>query len=898
MLTLKRLIRTGSWLALGLLALAAVGGVAAAQSDGYEPPHDRPGPASDRIVFRSFHVDLAPQELRRDAMDMYVFNLKTEAAQDLRDDDSVQLFEAPASMISLILNPAPAPEGQLNPFSIPEVRRATQHLINRNFIAQEIYKGLARPMFTHVSPFDFDYTILTAMLAEADLAYDPERGRAAISAAMENAGAEMVDGVWSFEGRPIRIKFLVRVEDERREVGDLIRAELAAAGFQVSPIYHQFAPAILTVYGTDPQQFDWHLYTEGWGRGAAERYDYATLNQMAAPWLGNMPGWQEIGFWQYENPTLDDVGQRIFRGDFADRAERDELYREATRIALEDSVRIWLATVVNTFPAKTQIQGVTQDVVAGPKAQWTLREAFVPGADQVTVGNLWVWTERSTWNPVAGLGDLYSVDIWRNLHDSPTARHPFTGIPMPFRTTYDVETAGPAGTIDVPADAARWDAGAGAFVGVGPGVTATSKVTYDYAKYFQSTWHHGEPITMADVLYGIYQSFDLTYSDEKSQIEFALAVTARPLLDTVKAYRVVDDTHIEAYVDYWHFVDDYIAEYAVPSGLSMPWEVLAAMDDLVFSQRRAAYSDTAAGRFTVPWISLVQSRDSRLVDRTLRQFQEDGSYPETAFQIGGRSFVTSADAQSRYGAAREWFADKNMLVISNGPYQLARFDPPAQYAELEAFRHPSYPFKPGDWYFGSAERLAIMSSTASTIEIGSDVRIEAAVEGPGTLGVQYVFTDPAVGRVIKTGMADGAGGSFVVSFSAGETGALIPGLYELTLTAFSDALSTVAERTLTVEALPPGAGPQPTAPIAGTPVGADATPVPSAPTPTGESGGGCLGGSTTDGSLVALLALGLVGTSVAGRRRWRQRGRTGEVMTASAIVLGEAEQPTPEEYKE
>ena len=225
-------------------------------------------------------------------------------------------------------------------------------------------------------------------------------------------------------------------------------------------------------------------------------------------------------------------------------------------------------------------------------------------------------------------------------------------------------------------------------------MTATSKVTYDYTKYFQSTWHHGEPITMADVLYGIYQSFDLTYSDEKSQIEFALAVTARPLLDTVKAYRVVDENRIEAYVDYWHFVDDYIAEYAVPSGLSMPWEVLAAMDDLVFTQRRAAYSDTAAGRFSVPWISLVQSRDSRLVDRTLRQFQRDGGYSEAAFQMGGQSFVTPAEARSRLQAAREWFADKNMLVISNGPYQLTRFDPPAQYAELEAFRDPTYPFKP------------------------------------------------------------------------------------------------------------------------------------------------------------------------------------------------------------
>ena len=882
MLTVRRLIRTASRVALGLLAVAAVGGVAVAQSSDYEPPHDRPGPASDRIVFRSFHVDLAPQELARDSMDMYVFNLKTEAAQDLRDDDGVQLFEAPASTNSLILNPAPAREGELNPFSIPEVRRAMQHLINRNFIAQEIYKGLARPMFTHVSPFDFDYTILTAMLAEADLGYDPERGRAEISAAMQNAGAEMVDGVWSFGGHPIRIKFLIRVEDERREVGDLIRAELAAAGFQVSPVYHQFAPAILTVYGTDPQQFDWHLYTEGWGRGAAERYDYATINQMAAPWLGNMPGWQEIGFWQYENPMLDDVGQRIFRGDFADQAERDELYRQATQIALDDSVRIWLATVVNTFPAKTEIRGVTEDVVAGPKAQWTLREAFVPGADQVTIGNLWVWTERSTWNPVAGLGDVYSVDIWRNLHDSATARHPFTGIPMPLRTAYEVETAGPTGTIEVPADAARWDAAAGAFVSVGAGVTATSKVTYDYSKYFQSTWHHGEPITMADVVYGIYQSFDLTYSDEKSQIEFALAVTARPLLDTVKAYRVLDDNRIEAYVDYWHFVDDYIAEYAVPSGLSMPWEILAAMDDLVFAQRRAAYSDTAAGRFSVPWISLVQSRDSRLVDRTLRQFQQDGSYPEAVFQMGGRSFVTPAEAESRYDAARAWFADKNMMVISNGPYQLVRFDPPAQYAELEAFRDPTYPFKPGDWYFGSVEQLRITSSTDPFVEIGADARIEAMVQGPGTHGVQYVFTDPASGRVIKTGEAEAAGDAFAVALSAGETGALIPGLYKLTLTAFSDALSTVAERTLTVEVAPPGAvrpggGSEQARAPEGTLVGEDATPVPATPTPATESGGGCLGGSTTDVSLVALLAMGLVGTSIVGRRR-RTGSRAGRRM--------------------
>ena len=120
---------------------------------------------------------------------------------------------------------------------------------------------------------------------------------------------------------------------------------------------------------------------------------------MAAPWLGNMPGWQESGLWQYENARLDDLGQRIFRGDFQDKAERNALNQEATRVSVEESVRVWLATIITTFPASSGIVGVTEDVAAGPKLQWTFREAYVPGEDTLTVGHLWVWTERQHVEP-------------------------------------------------------------------------------------------------------------------------------------------------------------------------------------------------------------------------------------------------------------------------------------------------------------------------------------------------------------------------------------------------------------------------------------------------------------------------------------------------------------------
>jgi len=780
-----------------LLALSLTGSALAQ----YQPPHEKPGPAAERVYFRSFHVDRAPLEIEAGKMDLYYFSLKTAAARELRNSPKVRVYEAPATTLSILLNPAPAPEGQLNPFSLVEVRRAMQYLVNREFVAREILQGMARPMVTHVSPTDFDYLTIYDIVWDQDIRYDPEFARSIIQDAMTEAGAELVDGVWHYNGEPVPLKFIIRVEDERRELGDLVRAELTKAGFLVEPIYQPFAPAIQTVYASDPRLLSWHLYTEGWGRGAPQRYDFGTVNQMAAPWLGNMPGWREVGFWQYEHPQLDELGQKLFRGEFKNRQERDEIYREMTRLALEESVRIWVVTVMNAFPARAELQGVTLDLAAGPRNIWTLREAYVPGRDDLTVGHLWVWTERTTWNPVGGLGDVYSVDIWRNLHDPPIWNHPFTGIPMPFRVEYVVETAGPDDKLPVPVDAVVWDAAQDRWRAVGEGVHATSKVTFDYSRYFQAPWHHGRQITMADVIYSLYQVFDIAYDADKARIEVAMAATARPYLETFRGFRILDDTHLEVYVDFWHFEQDYIASYASLAGLSMPWEILAAMDTLVFEQRRAAYSDTAAARFNVPWLSLVMDRDARLVRRVLMEFQRKEFLPEAAFTVGQRRIVSREEALARYEAALKWFDEYGHLVISNGPFMLTRYDPPAQFAELQASRDPAYPFKPGDHYFGRPELVSFTEIRADSIKPEEEAHIDVSLRGPGKLALRYLLFDPATGSVLQVGDAEPVNDSeFVISLRAEDTARLQPGLYQLLLAAYSDELAQMVERRVDLEA--------------------------------------------------------------------------------------------------
>ncbi len=868
-----RYLLTGTILALLMVFLAL-----APPSD-YVPPHDRPGPATDTINFSAFDVDIASRELEAGAMDMYIFGLKIPAAQRLEDNTDITVYQAPATMISVITNPAPAPEGELNPLSIKEVRQALQYIVNRPFISQEIYQGFAREMLTHVSPEDFDYLTVFETVRGAKIKYDPQLAKDIVTRAMTGAGAEMRDGFWHYNDQRIDLKFIVRTEDERFDIGNTLRADLEQLGFSIIPIPQQFGPAIFTVYGTDPQLFQWHLYTEGWGRGSPQRYDFSSINQMCAPWLGNMPGWQEVGFWQYEAPQIDEIGQRIFTGDFNGLEERNRLYAQATEACLDESVRLWVVTAVNNFPARADIQGVTEDLVSGPKSRWTLREAHVPGAtDQLNVGNLWVWTNRTTWNPVGGFGDVYSADIWGNLQDSPLATHPFSGTPIAFRADYDVETAGPGGKLNLPSDAFAWDADAGQWAAVPAGTQATSKITYDYSKYFQSSWHHGRPITMADVIYPIAQLFDMVYSEDKAKIEFSIGTTNKPFTDTFRGFRITPDNKLEVYADFWHFENDYIAQFASVSGVSMPWEVLAAMDDLVFEQRKLAYSDTSAARFNVNWASLIQDGDARLVRNTLRGFAEDGFVPQDALTVGGQSLVSESEAVERYRSAIDWFAEKDHMIISNGPYQLETFDSAAQFAQITAFRDANYPFKPGDLYFGTSPVIQVSGIEGGALEDGTDFSVVVGLDGPGQLAVQYIFLDPATDEIVKSGSAEAIGGNrFQVQMPASEVATLPGDLYHLYLAAYSDELASVLEHRLDIEYGAPPLQPQPT-----TPTGApDATAAPGATpaataaaateTPDTDDGGGTSIGLIIGIILVAAAGIG-VGLILIVMRSGRNRG--------------------------
>jgi peptide/nickel transport system substrate-binding protein len=725
------------------------------------------GPASDKIEYVRVDRPLAPEALRNGEIDVYIFSILPEAQIEIgTEDPDIEFWEGVSGMDDILLNPAPAPEGELNPFSIKEVRYAMNFIFDRDFIVNEIYKGTAAKMYDYLGPYHPEVPSIADIKLRHGFRYDFELANEMVEDAMVLAGAEKRAGKWYYKDKPVSIKALIRVEDERRDIGDSFAAELEKLGFTIEYAHSTFGPAIDIVYGTDPAAFEWGFYTEGWGIGASRwnTWEPGCWGGSADPdigdWCANMPGWAEAGWWNYLSPggRVEILATDIYYGRYEDLADREEKIRECTDIMMQESVRIFGIRELTAYPARRDVKGLTQDMGQGLRgAVWAPREAYKEDTKSLKFANLWVWTETTVWNRFAGFNDVYSVDIGRSTYDPAVWRHPFTASAMPFRADYEVTTAGPDGTLSVPSDAYVWDADADEWVTVGSGVEATSKVSFDLSKFTQSKWHHGIDINMADILYQLASGWDIAEDADKSTRETTLASEAAGYYKTLKGVVVSGDT-VEVYIDFYHFDDNEIAIFAnFMGGMTgigdNPWELNAAQEDVVFEKKLLAMDQTASDVWGVPWMSLILNEHAGMVKDSLEELLAEDFFPSNYFTMGGTTYDTLENARARYQASIDWYEDKGILWISNGPFYLNRFDAEAQYAETLAFRDPTYPFEPGDWYYGRPEVPEVVDVALPTITKGIASTIGISMAGPENLAATYIVTEEATGELVIKGEA-------------------------------------------------------------------------------------------------------------------------------------------------
>lgn len=737
------------------------------------PPAAADGGFFDSVRFVQYLDEgTALEEVRNGNIDMYYYRMPPDRLEEAADREGLQVFGSSGGSYSILVNPAESDE--FNPFSMREVRHALNYLVDRRLVVNELMGGHGHPSASYYGPADPEFLSIVDVLEGFGFAYNPALAEAVIARSMEAAGASREGGAWAVGSEPVTVRVFIRSDDPaRRSIGELLSSELEGMGFAVERQFGDLNKALVVVYGSDPADLGWSLYTEGWARSAFVRYDSVGLGQMYAPWFSNMPGFNDPAYWNYSNDTLDSLTQRIYAGEFASEAEREGLVREAVAAGISESVRVFIASNTDWYVAAEGISGIVNDFGAGVPGRFTPINARGPGGD-LAIGVKQIY--QAAWNPVMGLTDTYGRDVWEIVSDPGTHRHPFTGSSMPVRSSWDVETAGPGGSLAVPEGAVAWDAAAQEWREVGPGVRATSAVTFDYEF---GPWHNGEQMTLDDILYSLYFASEWGTQDGPGDMTFDAEFTPRagPSVETFVGVLPVDGDTLRVFVDYWHFDDGEIAAWA---GLwsSVPWEVTAAMEQAVLDGR-ASFSRSGATAKGISWLSLLVPNDAGVLRGYLEGFASEGHVPAAVAGAG------AGGAQSRYEASASWIASRGHAVISNGPFYLESYSPESRSITVRAFG--GYPLAADTWSEFSEPALPEILGVSMAPSVEPGAPLEAEVTTANADSIRYYLTD-ASGRLALSGSVPAAGGRSVIALGPDETASLGTGAAGIRIFATSESV--------------------------------------------------------------------------------------------------------------
>ncbi|MCI0476677.1 MAG: ABC transporter substrate-binding protein, partial [Anaerolineales bacterium] len=249
-----------------------------------KPPAPK-GAWVDEVVFFE-EPDSAKAVSMIEAGDMHLFGFGISDPKiyaKLKDSKNAAFDPSYGSTSELTFNPVGPTfkDGRLNPFSVSAIREAMNMLVDRNYIAKEIYGGLAVPMYTVINPVFPDYAknADVARAIEIKYAYDVKKAKEVIDAEMKKLGAEMAGGVWSYKGTPVTVILIIRTEDERRLIGDYVAKQLEDIGFKADRQYKTAAEATPLWMTADPTEGKMHIYTGGWistlvNRDLANQFTY------------------------------------------------------------------------------------------------------------------------------------------------------------------------------------------------------------------------------------------------------------------------------------------------------------------------------------------------------------------------------------------------------------------------------------------------------------------------------------------------------------------------------------------------------------------------------------------------------------------------------------------------
>ncbi|MDR7555015.1 MAG: hypothetical protein QN157_05345 [Armatimonadota bacterium] len=400
---------------------------------------------------------------------------------------------------------------------------------------------------------------------------------------------------------------------------------------------------------------------------------------------------------------------------------------------------------------------------------------------------------QAPWNPLGGFTDPFGRLLWAAVGDPALLTAPYGAGMVPNRVVprsapppgiadrlrrWVAQLAG--GTVLLPRDTLAPDA-SGRWRPVGWRAAAQARVVYTVRT---SAFHDGTMMTAADVLYPYLLAFRWGAAGPAHDPRLAEATAlVRAHLAGVRVARIEEttlvlgdlrlrwrDPVVEVYLRGNLPNAHYLAALAPPWS-TVPWHLMYVMEEAV-RRGLAAWSVDEARRDGVPPLDLV--RDPALLSRLralVAEFEARAAIPP-----GLEAYVTPQEARLRWRALGRFAARTGHLLVTAGPYRLARWD--GQRATLAVFRDLTYPL-----VIGAFDRYALprpahvvaLRVADGQLRVRIEVELKERVQRDyqvtrealrddmlqGTPRVRpvcrFIVVDPA-GRVLQVGEAAYAGG--------------------------------------------------------------------------------------------------------------------------------------------
>ncbi|MCE4624831.1 MAG: ABC transporter substrate-binding protein [Desulfurococcales archaeon] len=600
--------------------------------------------------------------------------------------------KAASGLVNLLVNPADTcQDGSFNLFQYRKARFALQFLVDRDQIVNNIYKGYALPVITSYTPLDPDYPYLVGVLAKWEVVFKskgPEYGAQLLEEALQEAGATKgSDGKWYYNGQPVTVKFVIRQEDARKDIGNLVADTLENLGLTVERNYMDFSGAKQVVYGSDPSACQWHLYTEGWGITGMSKYNYGDAVWFFSSIWGAMPGWGTEGYWNYKNETIDNIATQLDSGNYTSEDEFWSLLQQLVDLGIKESVRVFIAATYDFYVYSGDLSGIIPSPKASPWHTFTFMNLQYP-QPTVNLSNRYVYIEGWAWNPVGGWQDFYSRPVVEAI----------TWPAITSRVTDGELGWSPANTAtwsvqrnvgSIPSDAIYYDTVNHTFTTVGEhpinttGITI-NEVTINYKLLGQLKFHDGSTETLADLLAPIYVIFEYatdtsTNQTNDTRYESALARDYSTFLNTFLAVEIVNDTTVKVYTSYSHLDDGQIAQVA-SIWTSFPLELYAAMDLLW------QYGSVQSGGYVLKYVYSLDSVEENkttaihLLDTVACDQMKDllqnakTNPPDWVQQLINMGLLTQQEWEQRVDNLINFYNQHHHMVVGNGPFYLDSYD--------------------------------------------------------------------------------------------------------------------------------------------------------------------------------------------------------------------------------